>query len=83
MSGYWMINRLLHGVGGTAGETERDGVIWLLPLATGWIPCIAILVLRIHIQQAGAVFIWSLIPTALIMFFRPEINHDAYEPKHL
>ena len=83
MSGYWVINRLLHGVGGTAGETERDGVIWLLPLATGWIPCIAILLFKIHIYQAVAVFIWSFIPTALIMFIRPEINHDAFKPKHL
>jgi hypothetical protein len=39
---FWAIDRILHALGGIPGETERDGVIWLIPIALGWIPLIMI-----------------------------------------
>jgi hypothetical protein len=83
MSGFWIVNRLLHGISGTAGETERDGVVWLLPLATGFLPCLALLTLKTPIYQAYAVIAWSLVPTVLILTLRPEIDHEVFELKHL
>jgi hypothetical protein len=83
MSGFWVLNRFLHGISGTPGETERDGVIWLIPLATAFIPCIALIRMRTPLAQAGALMAWSVLPTALIMVLRPEINHDTFDARHL
>lgn len=83
MSAYWVLNRILHGISGTPGETERDGVIWLAPLATGLIPCIALIELKSPLAQAASLMAWSLLPTAMIMILRPEIDHERFEPKYL
>ena len=83
MSGFLVLNRLLHGISGTPGETERDGVIWLVPLATGFLPGIALIELTTPLALAQALMAWSVLPTALIMTLPPEINHDVFEVKYL
>ena len=83
MSAFWALNRILHGVRGTPGETERDGVIWLVPLAAGLLPSLALTWFQSPFAQAISLLLGSLLATGLIMFLRPEIDHEVFEPKYL
>lgn len=82
MSAFWLLNRILHGLNGTPGETERDGVIWLVPPATGIIACLGLIFQNDPITQALLVLFWSLFPTTLIMILRPEIDNENFKGKH-
>lgn len=74
MSAYWFVNRVLHGIMHVAGETERDGVIWMLPLGLGLIPVATFHVLNDLTLRSWVVLGWGLLMAGIIHVFRPEID---------
>jgi hypothetical protein len=84
---FWAIDRILHALGGIAGETERDGVIWLIPIAWGWIPIVWRWILEIFLTNKlssseylfSSIVIYCSISYTVVTVCRPEIS-DIYEP---
>jgi hypothetical protein len=71
---FWAVDRIVHALGRAPNETERDGVIWLIPIALGWIPLIILWFGFIPdkyrlISAVGAYCITSYI---FVTLFRPE-----------
>jgi hypothetical protein len=79
MGVFWAIDRILHALGGIAGETERDGVIWLIPISLGWmIPIIFFLTESILNKYClfTSIFIYCFISYTILTFARPEIPKE-------
>jgi len=82
MSGYWVVNRLLHAQRGAAGETERDGVMWAVPLALGLLPATVFLLSGSVYARTFTLIAWSLVPVVVVQLVRPEIPQDS-QPRYL
>jgi hypothetical protein len=80
MSFFWGLDRIIHAVGGIPGETERDGVLWLIPLSLGWIP-VAIFELKPDLGKYYlflSIIIYSVCSYFFITLSRPEINVEYF-----
>ena len=72
---FWVVNRLLHGVKSSAGETERDGVIWLFPLALGWIMILGEELM--NNRHLIVMILWVLVVNIIVTVNRPEFVPDT------
>lgn len=79
---HWALNRILHGVFGVAGETERDGVVWLVPLALGFFLGIAFLISGDIMIRLVIILIWTVITTGVVQIIRPEISGWKPQPNN-
>lgn len=77
MSFFWVQDRLLHSIKGAAGETERDGIVWLLPLALGIIPATIFLIANSIETRVTAIIAWGILPTLLVQLVRPELPQSS------
>ncbi len=75
---YWAVDRILHAVAGAAGETERDGIIWLVPIALGWIPVALGWIISFQYLFLS-IFVYCFVSYTLVTICRPEI-HPARHP---
>jgi len=73
MSMYWVLDRVLHSSKPAAGETERDGMIWLVPLAFALVPASVFLMTGSVEERAGTLVLWSFAAAFLVQFRRPEV----------
>jgi hypothetical protein len=56
-----------------AGETKRDGMLWLVPLAFGVFLEVVFFFVDNTNALAAAILLWSLLPIAVVQTIRPEI----------
>lgn len=82
---FWAVDRILHTLGGIPGETERDGVIWLIPIALGWIPLMMLGFEFISgkYRLISAVSTYCIISYFLVTLSRPELKglNPCYQEK--
>jgi hypothetical protein len=72
---FWVVDRILHAVADAAGETERDGVIWLVPIALGWIPiCLGWIFSFKYLFLS--IIVYCIASYVLVTIYRPEIHPD-------
>jgi hypothetical protein len=72
---FWVVDRILHAVADAAGETERDGVIWLVPIALGWIPiCLGWIFSFKYLFLS--IIVYCIASYVLVTTCRPEIHLD-------
>jgi hypothetical protein len=72
---FWTIDRILHALADAAGETERDGIIWLVPIAFGWIPVSLGWIISFKYLFCS-IFLYCFVSYIVVTICRPEIPQD-------